>query len=375
MKEIIHEHQTEIIFSDFHEFYDSEKYLAYRNMWNSNPVQKNPGRFPVNLDVSVTNHCNLRCTMCKRTITLADKKLWDSGTVMDSKLKFLDFNLYKKVIDEGALKGLQAVHLTGHDGEPTMHKKLPEMISYAREKGMPDVFTHTNGTFLHTKNLIDRLLDAAPHRIIFSVDSPVKETYEKIRVRASFDKVVNNIQNFIKRKNDRNLVFPIIKVQMVVMDQNKEEVNLFKQLFKDELQADVLGFTEFVNYHDIIDGKNDGVGHPTAGKMNNHYICDYPYRRIRLDQSGYVYACLTGQYHKLGSADSHTVEEMWHGTYMTQLRANHMKSGASKTPGCETCGRQWTAEKMIKPDVKADFSEVGFVPEKNILPSNSVFDI
>ena len=105
-----------------------------------------------------------------------------------------------------------------------------------------------------------------------SVDSPVKETYENIRVRASFDKVVANIQNFILRKRERNLMFPIIKVQMVIMEQNKNEVNLFKKLFKDELQADVLGFSEFVNNNGIVDGKNDGVGHAMTGKMNNHYV-------------------------------------------------------------------------------------------------------
>jgi molybdenum cofactor biosynthesis enzyme MoaA len=374
MKEIVHEHQTEIIFSDFDQFYKTKEYLEYRKLWNNNPVNKDPGKFPVNIDVSVTNHCNLRCTMCKRTVTLADKELWNSGKVMDPKLMFLDFEIFKKVIDEGVEKGLQAVHLTGHDGEPTMHKELPEMIKYARSKGLPDVFTHSNATYLHTKNkkdpsgkdLTDRLLDAQPHRIVFSVDSPVKETYEKIRVRGNYDQVVKNIQEFIKRKKERNLVFPIVKVQMVVMKQNKEELNLFKSLFKDELEADVLGFTEFLNYHNItegsINGKDSGVGHVHKGVMNNHYICDYPYRRIRLDQSGFVYACLTGQYHKLGHAKFSTIEEMWHGKYMKELRENHIKFGACKTSGCEDCGRQWTAEKLIKPDLDIQEVEYGYRP-------------
>ena len=38
---------------------------------------------------------------------------------------------------------------------------------------------------------------------------------------------------------------------MVVMKQNQDEVNQFKALFKDELEADVLGFTEFLNYHQL----------------------------------------------------------------------------------------------------------------------------
>ncbi len=370
MKEIIHEHQTELIFSDVDQFFKTEQYIEYRKLWNNNPVNKDPGRFPVNLDVSVTNHCNLRCTMCKRTVTLADKDLWNSGTVIDPKLMFLDFDIFKKVIDEGADKGLQAVHMTGHDGEPTMHKQLPEMIEYAKNKGLADVYTHSNATYLHTKNkkdpngpdLTERILDAQPHRIVFSVDSPVKETYEKIRVRANYDQVIKNIHDFIKRKKERKQIFPIVKVQMVVMEQNQDEVNKFKALFKDELQADVLGFTEFLNYHQIIDGKNKGVGHAHEGIMNNHYVCDYPYRRIRLDQSGFVYACLTGQFHKLGHAKFSTIEEMWHGEYMKKLRYNHLKFGACKTSGCEDCGRQWTAEKLVKPDIEASNVEYGYKP-------------
>jgi len=373
MKEIVHEHQTEIIFSDFHQFYQNDEYINYRKLWNDRPEKKDPGPFPVNLDVSVTNNCNLLCTMCKRTVAIADKELWNSGTVIDPKLQYIDVDIFKKVIDEGAQKGLQAVHMTGHDGEPTMHKRLPEMIKYAREKGIVDVFTHSNATFLHKGRLIDRLIDAGPTRIIFSMDSPEKETYEKIRVNADYETVVNNIRNFIKRKKELGLMFPIVKVQMVVMKQNVKEVNLFKSLFKDELQADVLGFTEFVNYHDLIHDKTDGIGHAMEGKMNNHYVCDYPYRRIRLDQSGYVYACLTGQYHRLGHAKSEEIEDMWHSQIMKKLREDHLKVGAGKTPGCETCGRQWTADKIIKPDMEADEKEIGYVPKNNV--SATVFDI
>ena len=170
-------------------------------------------------------------------------ELWNSGKYFDPKLQYLDFNVYKKVIDEGAERGLQAVHLTGHDGEPTLHKQLPEMISYAREKGIVDVFTHSNATRLHRADMMERLLDSQPHRIVFSVDSPVKETFEAIRVGAKFDQVVGNIRDFVQMKRDKKYMFPVVKVQMVVMNKNKSEVDLFKKLFVDDIGADVVGYT------------------------------------------------------------------------------------------------------------------------------------
>ena len=70
-------------------------------------------------------------------------ELWNSGKYFDPKLQYLDFNVYKKVIDEGAERGTTGCPSYRHDGEPTLHKQLPEMISYAREKGIVDVFTHS----------------------------------------------------------------------------------------------------------------------------------------------------------------------------------------------------------------------------------------
>jgi MoaA/NifB/PqqE/SkfB family radical SAM enzyme len=361
MREIKHEHQREMVFVDDHPLFKTPEYRNYRTEWNKRPREKRYGDFPVNLDVSVTNHCNLSCTMCKRTVALADKHLWWSGEVIDPRLQFLDIAIYKKVIDESAANGLQAVHLTGHDGEPTLHKQLPEMIAYARQKEITDVFTHSNATLLHRDDLIDRILDAQPHRIIFSIDSPVKETFEKIRVGANFELVVNNIKAFIRKKREKNLLFPIVKVQMVVMEQNRHEVDLFKRLFRDDAGADVLGFTEFLDYHALLD-KKQGVTHPTPGQTNMHYVCDYPYRRLRLDQSGLVYACLTGQYHRLGDARMLSLKEMWHGPVMQKLRSDHLRYGAGKTVGCETCGRQWTAERLIAPDLNAEVVEFGYRP-------------
>jgi len=359
-KEIRHEHQRELIFSDEHEFYQTPEYKEYREAWNGRPRNRDYGPWPVNLDVSVTNACNLSCQMCKRTLAIEDGDAWESGKYIDPNLMYLDFDLYKKVIDEGADNGLYAVHLTGHDGEPTLHKQLPEMIDYARKKGIVDVFTHSNATLLHLNDRTERILEAAPHRIVFSVDSPVKETYEKIRVGAEYDKVVENIRHFIKRKKERGQVFPIVKVQMVVMEQNASEVETFKKLFHEEMGADICGFSEFIDYNQLIGGKKDGVEHATGGEMANHYICDYPYRRIRLDQSGFVYSCLVGQAHRLGHADKMTIKEMWFGAYQEGLRKNHLECGAGKTHGCTDCGRQWTAESIVAPLEKGAKAEVGY---------------
>jgi len=276
--------------------------------------------------------------------------LWNSGKYFDPKLQYLDIDVYKKVIDEGVEKGLYAVHLTGHDGEPTMHKELPEMIDYARRKGIVDIYTHSNAVILHKRNLIDRIIDAQPHRIVFSVDSPVKETYESIRVGANYERVVDNIRRFIKRRNEKGYRFPIVKVQMVVMEKNAHEVDLFKKIFIDEIGADVIGYTEYLDYNELNSDNNSGVKSATKGERKSDYICDYPYRRIRLDQSGLVYACLVGMEHKLGDSSKSSISSMWNGDRINDLRKKHQTIGVCNTKGCEDCGRQWESEQNIKLD-------------------------
>src|SRR3990172_5301182 len=82
-KEIRHEHQRELIFCDEHEFYQSERYKEYRKAWNTRPRTQDFGAWPVNLDVSVTNACNLSCQMCKRTLAIEDGEAWRSGKFID----------------------------------------------------------------------------------------------------------------------------------------------------------------------------------------------------------------------------------------------------------------------------------------------------
>ncbi len=344
---IEHEHQKEIIFNELAAYHKNPQYLAYRKRWDEAFKERDYGSFPVNLDVSVTNHCNISCQMCTRTIARQDMDLWDSGKFFDPKLEYLDFELYKKVINEGAEKNLGAVHLTGHDGEPTMHPRLPDMIEYAKGLGIPDVYTHSNATLLHKKKLGERILQAQPHRIVFSVDSPVKETYEKIRVGADYDRVVGNIRNFVERKRELGLIFPLVKVQMVVMKDNESEVTRFKQLFVDDIGVDAVGYSEYLDYQELNDKREHRIDAAIQGGMTDDYVCDYPYRRLRLDQSGLVYACLVGMAHKLGDARTTSLEQMWKGEYMQFLRNSHMRFGASGTGGCEDCGRQFRREQEL----------------------------
>lgn len=144
--------------------------------------------FPYRLWIEPTNKCNLACTMCPNKDFRKDE------------LGFMDMGLFRNIIDQAQGK-VHDVNLH-HRGEPTLHPKLVEMIQYANAKGIK-VKLHTNGTTL-TEKLAKELIQSGLRLISFSFDGYVADVYEKIRVRANFQRTLKNIHRFLELKNELN---------------------------------------------------------------------------------------------------------------------------------------------------------------------------
>ena len=92
----------------------------------------------------------------------------------------MDYEFYKDVIDQASENGTKAITLASR-GEPTIHPKLNKMIEYARDKIL-EIKINTNATYLNSE-LTNKILDTDLDQVIFSIDSHIKEIYEKIRLR------------------------------------------------------------------------------------------------------------------------------------------------------------------------------------------------
>ena len=174
------------------------------------------------IEIEATNDCNLKCIMCPRT------------SKMERELGYMDFDLFKKAIDEVEVG---SVHFSGL-GEPLLHPQIKEMFAYARDKGL-EVGLWTNGLNLDegfSKQIIEReFVDY----IIFGFDASSKETYAKVKGVDLFDKAVENITRFLKLKKEKvagmekdttgwwSRVKPIIGVQILKMKENDAEIEPF----------------------------------------------------------------------------------------------------------------------------------------------------
>jgi len=163
---------------------------------------------PDYIQIESTTRCNLKCKTCIRSA----KENYD-----------MDFDLFKSIINQlrWSRFGTQQVDLTGV-GEPLLNSNLVSMVEYAKRGSFKVGFT-TNLTTLN-ESMAEKLINTNLDYIYVSFDGATKKTFEKLRVGANFEKVISNIEMFLKKRNEKNKSLPIVKLTATVSYDNSEEI-------------------------------------------------------------------------------------------------------------------------------------------------------
>ena len=300
-------------------------YLKYRKDWEYYSSHFDELRdFPMHLDIEPTSNCNLKCPMCARTQLIEAGKCWTNDN--------MSMETYKRIIDEGLSNGLYAVNLSMF-GESMMNQDLIAMIKYAKAKGVLDVFFNTNATLLSEK-MSHELIDSGLDKITISFDSIIKEHYEKIRVNASFDKVVNNIKRLMEIKKERNSQLPIVRIFMTVMDSTKDEKELFHDYWKDIV--DEVALNDYMNFIGI-----DKVDRHNIDLKPRHtkFICHMFWQRLSVTADGSILPCCTDfdKTMTLGNIKDMSLKEAWNSPKLNKFRELHKLGRAIEIQGCNRC--------------------------------------
>jgi MoaA/NifB/PqqE/SkfB family radical SAM enzyme len=104
------------------------------------------------------------------------------------------------------------------------------MIRYAQSKNIY-VSISTNGHFVNEKN-VDKILDNAPDKLIFSMDGLDEESYQNYRVGGSFKKADEGLRLLIKKRNELKRKKPFVEFQFIVMKQNEHLLDEVKKYGK-----------------------------------------------------------------------------------------------------------------------------------------------
>jgi len=282
---------------------------------------------PFRLVVETSSVCNLRCPMCPVSL---------SSKFTRGKMKFSTF---KKVVDESA-SFVSEINLS-HRGEPLLNGHLPNMIAYAHEKR---IATHlsTNATRL-TEELALRLIQSGLSSITFSVDGLKSGAYERIRVGARFDEVMDNIVNFLKMKRRLRSRTPTTTIE--ALDLWEAPVD------EDRARRFLRNFRSLPPVRLVIRAPHNwgGAIHLNRGSdylASKRFIyggCPLIWNTMLVLSDGSVALC-TQDWHNdnpVGNIHDFTLREMWNGwtlTFVRQLLANRERH---QIEVCSRCSLLW----------------------------------
>ena len=171
--------------------------------------------YPFTLEIEVTTKCNLRCIMCEHTYWQKDE--WDN--------RDLSFEDFKRIVDQ--FPNLIWINLTG-EGSPFLNKDYLRMIEYVKSRL---IFTVVIDSFTWLDEKVARqLIKLGVDKVRVSIDAATKETYKKIRVGANFDRVMENIKNFIQLKKEMNSLIPELDFVYIVFKPNYQEIIQFIEM-------------------------------------------------------------------------------------------------------------------------------------------------
>lgn len=290
-------------------------YLLNRLRWHYYPRLHYGGAFPAHVDLETSSACDMRCPMCY-TVTEKFKQL--------VKPRLMPFELFKKIVDECAAHRLYSIRVSLR-GEPFLHPQIIDMIRYAKERGIKEVASLTNGLKL-TPDKFAQLVDIGLDWLTISFDG-LGETYERVRKPAKFTEAVEKIREYRRIKERRGQRKPVIKVQSVwsyIQDDPQAFFDLFTPL------VDQVASNPQIDYQ----LQEEGI------EYLDDFTCPTLWQRLVVGADGRVLMCINDEYSQnvIGDLNYQSIAEVWNGEALRRVRQIHLrKRGYRDLTPCKTC--------------------------------------
>lgn len=166
---------------------------------------------PKQVQIEITNLCNLRCVMCDRWTWIKENTNL-GGNLTTEKLR--------ELFDDFSRIGVKRVLLTG--GEPLLRRDLCELIEHLRRKCL-DITIFTNGACV-TSKAVEALAEARAV-VLFSLDGSCPEVHDEIRgVDGTFRRVVEGVQRLAQVIKKNKTGKGKVMINCVVQKRNIEDL-------------------------------------------------------------------------------------------------------------------------------------------------------
>lgn len=293
---------------------DEAEWSAFRSRFRASEDLFDNG-FPIQIDVELNSGCNMSCPFC----------IHGYNTIENREMPV---EQYKDIIREAYRLGVRCVKLN-YINEPLLRKDLEELIHWTRDQGILNVYMVTNGTAL-TARRRERLLNSGLTKLFVSIDATSSETYDQQRLSGRFERVVENVEAFIRERNMAGRRFPLVLVSFLNNAINQHEREDFKA--KWTKIADVVSIQKMNEVPD----RDTGL---TLDHRTPKHGCKFPFKQLVVDTDGTILPCckLAGKKMPIGHVSNTSLDEAWRRS--EPLRRIHSEDRWQNHPICGPCMR------------------------------------
>ncbi|HWB15642.1 MAG TPA: radical SAM/SPASM domain-containing protein [Vicinamibacterales bacterium] len=265
-------------------------------------------RLPDIVQIESTNLCNAKCVFCPRD-------------EMHRRQGVMDFDLFRKIVDECAALGITHVRMHNY-GEAFLDRQLVEKVRYAKSRGIAEVGMISNGSLI-TEDIARAMIEAGLDAINISVDAAGKEVFERTRVHLDYDTVIGNIRTLARLRQEMGRKRPRLILSFVRQHDSADERAFIEEWSR---VADKVHITDLHNW---------------AGTLNATSDVNYPCYRLWLTFTvlwdGRVSLCCAdfdGR-NVLGDLRTQTIAQIWNSPAYRAVRRQHLQSGGPEI--CRSC--------------------------------------
>lgn len=296
---------------------------------------------PISLSIEPTTACNLGCPECPSGL-----KMFSRPTGQ------LRMPYYRQWIDEVAA---HVVHLNLYfQGEPYLHGDFPELVSYARSRGI-FVSTSTNAHFL-SNDVARKTVESGLDRLIISIDGTTQSVYEQYRIHGRLDKVLEGAAAVMRWKRELKSSRPQVIFQFLVVAPNEHQVDdalaLGESMGVDEVKLKTAQVYDYVNGNSLIPQHEkysryvrlkDGT-YRVKNTLDNH--CWRMWSGCVITHDGLVVPCCFDKdaTHRMGDLKEERLVRIWNGERYRAFRGALFKS-RGEIDICANCSegtKVWT---------------------------------
>lgn len=278
---------------------------------------------PVYIRIKPTNVCNQKCYYC----CYADSQAVKNRAV--EKKDYIPWDKMQEIIQDISDMHVKAVTFSG-GGDPLCYQYINQSLKKIIEKNI-DLSMITNGQLLKDESA-ELLLNAKWIRV--SLDSADTGTYFETRGVCTFNDVINNIENFCKKKssscdaginfvvNEKNYmqIYDICKLASQIGVDNIKFSGLVKsdetELYHQDIEKTVQELID--KSKSLLEGKNFKIIDKYIENLNFNRQYNKCYMKelvtvIAADQN--VYTCHQKSYTdsgRIGSIKDKTFKELWY---------------------------------------------------------------